>query len=148
MNANKSFSLLLAAGTLSLASATRAFSAEHFVVVEHPANETTVHVGAKVDSVGDILSFANPVFDSANKAQIGTDQGFCVRTIVGKSWECVWTMLFKNGRVTVEGPFADSGDSLFTVTGGTGKYNGAKGQMKLHVRPGKPDSYDFIFDLL
>jgi allene oxide cyclase len=148
MKKNLAIPASLAVGTLSLTAATRASSAEHFVVVEHPVNETTVHVGAKVDSVGDILSFANPFFDAANKTQIGTDQGFCVRTIVGKSWECAWTMLFKEGRITVQGDFADAGDSLFTVTGGTGKYAGAKGQMKLHVRPGKPEAYDFIFDLL
>jgi hypothetical protein len=141
-------SVLLTIGACSLGGATRAFSAEHFAVVEHPANETTVHVGAKVDSVGDILSFANPVFDAANKTQIGTDQGFCVRVIVGKSWECTWTMLLKGGHITVDGPFSDTGDSLFSITGGTDKYVGAKGQMKLHVRPGKPESYDFIFDLI
>ena len=148
MKTTHTFSALLAAGALSLASAAPAFSADHFVVVEHPVNETTVHVGAKVDSVGDILSFANPVFDGANKTQVGTDQGFCVRVVVGKSWECVWTMVLKGGRITVEGAFSDTGDSQFAITGGTDKYSGAKGQMKLHVRTGKPESYDFIFDLL
>lgn len=56
-------------------------------------------------------------------------------------------MLLKEGHITGQGRFADTGDSLFTVTDGTGKYAGAKGQMKLHVRTGKPGSYDFIFDL-
>jgi len=148
MKANRTSAVSLTVACLFFTMGHRADAAEHFVVVEHPANETTVHVGAKVDSVGDILSFANPVFDAANKSQVGTDQGFCVRTIVGQSWECVWTMLLKQGRITVEGAFADAGDSLFAVTGGTGKYNGAKGQLKLHVRTGKPDSYDFTFDLL
>ena len=43
-------------------------------------------------------------------------------------------MLLKEGRITLEGPFYDSGDSLFVITGGTGKYAGAKGQMTLHDR--------------
>jgi hypothetical protein len=42
----------------------------------------------------------------------------------------------------------DEGDSLFTVTGGTGKYAGAKGSMKLHSRDAKSTSYDFTYDLL
>jgi allene oxide cyclase len=121
---------------------------EQIKVVERPVGETTVDLGAKGDSVGDLLVFANGIFDSANKAQIGSDQGFCVRTIVGKSWECMWTLTLKTGQITVEGPFMDEGDSLFAVTGGTGKYAGAKGSMKLHPRDVKSTSYDFTYDLL
>ena len=125
-----------------------AFAAEQIKVVERPVGETTVDLGAKGDSVGDLLVFANGVFDSANKTQIGTDQGYCVRTIVGKSWECFWTLTLKAGQITVEGPFMDEGDSLFAVTGGTGKYAGARGSMKLHPRDAKSSSYDFTYDLL
>jgi len=121
---------------------------EQIKVVERPVGETTVDLGAKGDSVGDLLVFANGIFDSANKAQIGSDQGFCVRTIVGKSWECMWTLTLKAGQITVEGPFMDEGDSSFAVTGGTGKYAGAKGSMKLHPRDAKSSSYDFTYDLL
>ena len=121
---------------------------EQIKVVERPVGETTVDLGAKGDSVGDRLVFANGIFDSANKTQLGSDQGFCVRTIVGKSWECMWTLTLKAGQITVEGPFMDEGDSLFAVTGGTGKYAGAKGSMKLHPRDAKSTSYDFTYDLL
>ncbi len=140
--------LTFAATALPMLVAYPALPAERLQLVEHPVNETTLDLGAKGDSVGDLLTFANPVFDATNKTQVGTDQGFCVRVVVGKSWECVWTMILKGGLITVEGPFSDSGDSLFVVTGGTGQYAGAKGQMKLHPRPGKPESYDFTYDLL
>jgi allene oxide cyclase len=125
-----------------------ALAAEQIKVVERPVGETTLDLGAKGDSVGDTLVFANGVFDSANKAQVGTDQGYCVRTIVGKSWECFWTLTLQAGQITIEGPFLDEGDSLFAVTGGTGKYAGAKGSMKLHPRDAKSSSYDFTYDLL
>ena len=125
-----------------------ALAAEQIKVVEHPVGETTVDLGAKGDSIGDLLVFSNAVFDAVNKAQLGTDQGYCVRTIVGKSWECIWTLTLKAGQLTVEGPFMDEGDSLFAVTGGTGKYAGAKGSMKLHPRDAKSTSYDFTYDLL
>ena len=134
----------LAAALLALP----AFAAEQIKVVERPVGETTLDLGAKGDSVGDMLVFANGVFDTANKTQVGSDQGYCVRTIVGKSWECFWTLTLKSGQITVEGPFMDEGDSLFTVTGGTGKYAGAKGSMKLHPRDAKSSSYDFTYDLL
>ncbi len=125
-----------------------AFAGEQIKVVERPVGETTVDLGAKGDSVGDLLVFANGIFDSANKTRIGSDQGYCVRTVVGKSWECMWTLKLKEGQITVEGPFMDEGDSLFAVTGGTGKYAGAKGNMKLHPRDAKSTSYDFTYDLL
>jgi allene oxide cyclase len=125
-----------------------AFAAEQIKLVERPVGETTIDLGAKGDTVGDMLVFANGIFDSANRVELGSDQGYCVRTIVGKSWECFWTLSLKAGQITVEGPFMDEGDSLFTVTGGTGKYAGAKGSMKLHPRDAKSSSYDFIYDLL
>jgi allene oxide cyclase len=125
-----------------------AAAAEHIVVVERPVGETTLDLGPKGDSVGDLLVFANKVYDAANKSQVGSDQGYCVRTQVGKSWECFWTLLLKDGQITVEGPFMDTGDSLLAVTGGTGKYAGAKGSMKLHPRDATPTGYDFTYDLL
>ena len=36
----------------------------------------------------------------------------------------------------------------FEYTGGTGKYAGAKGSMKLHPRDATPTGYDFVYDLL
>src|SRR3984957_6131141 len=125
-----------------------AFAAEQIKVVERPVGETTVDLAAKGDSGGDMLVFANNVFDAANRVQVGSDQGYCIRTVVGKSWECFWTLILKAGQITIEGPFSDTGDSIFAVTGGTGKYAGAKGSMKLHPRDATPTGYDFTYDLL
>jgi hypothetical protein len=133
--------LIAAAGALPAA------AAEVIKVVERPVNETTVDLGAKGDSVGDLLTFANPVFDAANATQIGSDQGYCVRVVVGKSWECIWTLILKKGQITVEGPFTDVGDSTFAITGGTGRYAGAKGTLKLHPRDATPTGYDFTYTL-
>ena len=125
-----------------------AAAAEHLVVVERALTDTTVDLGAKGDSVGDLLTFANPVYDATNRTQLGSDQGYCVRVVVGKSWECFWTLILTGGEITVEGPFYDSGDSTLAVTGGTGKYAGAKGALKLHARDAKATAYDFTYDLL
>ena len=125
-----------------------AAAAEHLVVVERALTDTTVDLGAKGDSVGDLLTFANPVYDATNKTQLGSDQGYCVRVVVGKSWECFWTLILTGGEITVEGPFYDNGDSTLAVTGGTGKYAGAKGALKLHARDAKATAYDFTYDLL
>jgi len=121
---------------------------EQIRLVERAVTDKTVDLGDKGDSVGDLLTFANPVYDASNKTQLGTDQGYCVRVAVGKSWECFWTLTLKEGQITIEGPFYDSGDSVMAITGGTGKYAGAKGQMKLHARDAKGSAYDFTYELL
>ena len=140
--------ILFAASALAALAAIPALAAERIEVIEHADTDAVLDLGAKGDSVGDLLTFANPVYDAANKTQLGTDQGYCVRVIVGKSWECFWTLLLKGGKITVEGPFYDSGDSLMVITGGTGKYAGAKGDMKLHPRDAKGSSYVFVYELL
>lgn len=125
-----------------------AASAGELVLVERAISDRTVDLGTPGDSLGDLLVFVNPVYDAANKTQLGTDQGYCVRVAVGKSWECFWTLMLKDGQITSEGPFYDAGDSVMTVTGGTGKYVGAKGALKLHARDAHGSAYDFTYELL
>jgi hypothetical protein len=114
-------------------------------VIEHATTDTTAHIGPKPDNLGDILTFSNEIFDAANKHQIGTDQGYCVRVIVGKAFECNFTVLLKDGQITVEGPFYDTSDSVLAVTGGTAAYAHVTGQMRLHARDAKGTAYDFIY---
>jgi allene oxide cyclase len=139
-------SLLVSALALQLPGAVLA--AEHMEFVERALTDATLDLGAKGDSAGDLLTWSNPLFDAANKTQIGSDQGYCVRIEVGKTWECSWTNLLKDGQITVSGVFYDDKDSLLSVTGGTGKYAGAKGSLKLHSRDPKSTAYTFTFDLL
>ena len=37
------------------------------------------------DSVGDTLTFANEVFDARSGVKVGSDQGQCIRTVVGEA---------------------------------------------------------------
>ena len=115
-------------------------------VVEHAVSDTTTDTGAAGDSVGDILTFANPVFNHANTKQVGSDQGFCIRLVVGQSYECTWTNFLKGGQIVVQGPFYDAKDSTLAITGGTGRYRAARGTMKLHALAGGT-KYDFTFHL-
>ena len=69
--------------------------------------DAVTDTGAAGDSAGDILTFANEVFDADDKNKIGTNQGICFRTVVGKAWECFWTVSLDKGLITVEGPFYD-----------------------------------------
>src|ERR1051325_9662275 len=63
-------------------------------LIEHAETDVVRHIGPakEEDSAGDVLAFANPVFDEGNEKQVGTDNGHCVRTAPGKAWECIWTV--------------------------------------------------------
>jgi allene oxide cyclase len=124
-----------------------ACAAEQIHVVERARSDATAHIGPKPDNRGDVLTFTNEVFDAADKTKVGSDQGFCIRVAVGKSYECLWTTSLAGGQITVEGPFLDAGDSVLAVTGGTGRYAGARGEMALHARDAKGSEYDFKFSL-
>ena len=137
------------AAVLAAGAAGAAGAWEKLTLVERALTDTTVNVGGgKGDALGNVLTFANPVFDAANKTQLGTDQGYCVRVALGKSWECTWTLLLKDGRINCAGPFLDAGDSDLVVTGGAGKYAGVRGSLHLHARDAKGSAYDFRYELL
>ena len=144
MNFPSAFAILtLGASTM----ATPGLAADSFTVVEHAASDAVTDTGAKGDSVGDILTFANEVYDAANKKKVGDDSGYCFRTVAGKSWECAWTNTLADGQINVAGPFLDGKDSVVAVIGGTGKYANARGEMMLHARDAKGSEYDFKFFL-
>ncbi len=119
-------------------------------LIEHAETDTVRHVGPanEEDSAGDVLAFANPVFDSENKKQVGNDNGQCIRTAAGKAWECIWTVTLDEGQITVEGPFYDSKDSTLAITGGTDEYKDASGQMGLHARNPEETEYDFTYEVV
>lgn len=116
-------------------------------LVEHADSDAVTDTGDPEDSAGDILTFANDLYDEANTDKVGTDNGWCVRTVAGTAWECFWTATLEDGQITVEGPFLDAGDSVLAVTGGTGAYARSRGQMTLHARNAEGTEYDFVYEL-
>lgn len=116
-------------------------------VIEHADTDVVTETGAEGDSVGDILTFANPVFDENDAEQVGSDQGWCIRLVVGESWECFWTIFLADGQITVEGPFYDAKESVLAITGGTGKYQNARGQMSLKAANEDATKFEFVYEL-
>ncbi len=115
-------------------------------VVERAVTDTVVDVGPRGDSLGDSLAFGNPIYDAANQRQVGRDQGNCVRTRVGRAYECNWTTFVPGGSLTVEGPFYDDlRDAPLAIIGGTGRFYRARGQMTLHARNASGSTLDFVF---
>ena len=116
-------------------------------VVEHAITDTEIPTGGGKDVKGNILTFVNPVFNAADTKQVGHDEGFCNRLDPKQGiWECLWTTFLKGGQITVQGPFYDTKNSTLSITGGTGAYRNARGQMRLKSLDGGK-KYDFIFQL-
>jgi hypothetical protein len=139
--------VLTAAAILALSAPAWADGPEQLNLVERATTDAVLDTGAQGDSAGDILTFANEVFDEANKTKAGDNNGWCIRTVPGKAWECFWTLTLAEGQITVEGPFLDGKDSVLAVTGGTGKYAGTRGDMLLHARNAQGTEYDFKYNL-
>src|SRR4051812_32840046 len=125
-------------------------SAQVLTVVERATTDTVVYVNKKAqdDVIGNTLGFGNKLYNASNTKVIGRDEGSCYRTNPGKYWDCTWTNVLDNGRITVQGPFPDSlHDSKLAVTGGTGAYRNARGFMILHSRNAAGSKFNFEFHL-
>jgi hypothetical protein len=120
-------------------------AAPQITVVERAVTDTKVDVGPTGDSRGDLLAFANPVYNRTNSNKVGRDQGSCIRTVVGKAWQCSFTTWLAKGSLVVEGPFYDTRDSVLAITGGTGSYSRARGVMHLQARNTKGTAFTFRF---
>ena len=55
-------------------------------VVEHADTDAVTNGDPNNDVVGNILTFGNDVFDATDTHKVGTDQGSCIRIVVGSSW--------------------------------------------------------------
>lgn len=139
---------VLVVGYVAQAGATHGRRATVIHVIERATTDLVIDTGPTGDSSGDLLTFANDVFDEENIEKIGRDQGDCIRINVTEgSWECSWITFLRGGAITVEGPFYDTHNSVLVITGGRGTYKGASGSMEMKVLPDLT-GYDFIFHVL
>lgn len=116
-------------------------------VIEHAMTDTVVPAAPAPDLTGNLLTFHNPVFNKADTKQVGSDRGDCIRIDpAAGTWECRWTTFLSDGQITVEGPFNDTSNTVLSITGGTGDFRDARGQMVLLSRNGGAE-FDFIFQL-
>jgi hypothetical protein len=123
-------SVLIAATTLALVACSEEASLTLVTIADARIKAAqTIDTGESGDSMGDILVFDQPLLDK-NMKEIGNNSGTCVRTRVGHSFQCQWTLTFENGSIQVAGRELDQGTSTVTIVGGTGKYSGISGEME------------------
>ncbi len=125
-----------------------AAAGEALHLVERATGETLLHRTAEPDALGDEIVFANPLFDAADRHELGASRGVCTRVALGAWWDCRFTLTLAGGALLIAGAYPDEGDATFGVVGGTGRYAGARGTLTVHARDAHHSSYDFIVHLL
>jgi hypothetical protein len=122
--------VLITAATLSLVACSQETPQTLVTIADARVNAAQyIDTGEPGDSVGDILAFDQPLLDE-NMKEIGNNSGTCVRTRVGHSSQCQWTLALENGNIQVSGRELDQGTSALSIVGGTGIYSGISGEMK------------------
>jgi len=87
-----------------------------------------IDTGEAGDSAGDILVFDQPLLDEHHQT-IGGNSGSCIRTRIGHSFQCQWTLTLEDGSIQVAGREFEQGTSAISIVGGTGRYAGISGEM-------------------
>jgi hypothetical protein len=121
--------LSMTIGPMLVACATES---SHTLITIADARDQPAHmvdIAESGDSVGDILTFDQPLLDEGMNA-IGNNSGICIRTRVGHSFQCQWTLTVDKGSIQVAGREFDQGTSTVSIIGGTGDYSGISGEME------------------
>jgi len=92
-----------------------------------------------VNHLGDLVPFSNKLYSGNLQKRIGITAGICILIQnfpekKGDRYEAIYSFYFGDyGHIAVQGPyltFADE-DSYLAITGGSGIFNGVRGQVKL-----------------
>ena len=135
MGATLLLGAMVAGTTLTVASA-----GEDEVELRFRAKTTEqsfVDVGEKGDSLGDQFIFHDVLRQAGER--VGHDGGVCTITSVEQSQaQCLVTAWLSDGQITIQGLVVETEDSpsrlVFAVTGGTGQYEGASGEVHVIER--------------
>jgi putative NADH-flavin reductase len=97
--------------------------------------------------VGDQIILSQPLFSAAHPArQVG--HGWVIVTLVGgRVTQDRATLVLRQGQVDVSGIQAANTFRL-AVTGGTGRFQNARGQVSVHLLPGKGNRSQITLSLL
>jgi hypothetical protein len=123
-----------------LQSPTAAISAAHasakrddtkvLTVLEVVDLEVFVDVGEPGEGPGDQFLFENNLMNPAGTRIVGRDSGHCMVGI--ETFTCDATAwIFGKGKIVVSSPTFTDTDNKLAITGGTGKFKEADGQLRL-----------------
>ncbi|XP_042382096.1 allene oxide cyclase, chloroplastic-like [Zingiber officinale] len=91
----------------------------------------------EVNSLGDLVPFTNKVYSGDLQKRLGITAGLCVLIQHvpeknGDRYEAIYSFYFgEYGQLSVQGPYLTYEETYLAVTGGSGIFAGAYGQVKL-----------------
>lgn len=123
-------------------------AAKRFTLVGRAQTDGTLRQIEGKDTVGDRIVFNNPIFDEANERQVGIDQGqFVLIDAKGMFYDGAFTLVLDGGSLVAQGRTSNSATTTLAVTGGTGAFRGARGEVTLRPRADATPAFDVLFDL-
>ncbi|TKV95440.1 hypothetical protein SEVIR_9G363100v4 [Setaria viridis] len=90
------------------------------------------------NALGDLVPFTNKVYSGSLDKRLGITAGICiliqhVPERNGDRYEAIYSFYFGDyGHISVQGPYLTYEESYLAVTGGSGVFEGAYGQVKLN----------------
>ncbi|KAM5546595.1 hypothetical protein ABKV19_002400 [Rosa sericea] len=90
-----------------------------------------------VNSLGDLVPFSNKLYTGDLQKRLGITAGICILIEnkpekKGDRYEAIYSFYFGDyGHIAVQGPYLTYEDTYLAVTGGSGIFEGAYGQVKL-----------------
>jgi hypothetical protein len=118
--------------------------------IELPTHVTFTDLNATGPSQGDLFVATNKLVRPSDHSRvIGHEDDTCTLvapTPTGGRFECTGTAFLRGGSVTIQGPFNVGGHARLAVSGGTGLYRNARGQV--FVRDLGHDRADIVFSLI
>jgi hypothetical protein len=100
--------------------------------------EAAIDLGEEGDSIGDQFVFSEDLYRGGKK--VGIDGVVCtivrLEPMISATSQCVATAELPKGQITAQGLLTDTGDTgepeavVLAITGGTGKYKEAQGEVR------------------
>ncbi|XWS75430.1 hypothetical protein CRYUN_Cryun01aG0087800 [Craigia yunnanensis] len=90
-----------------------------------------------VNSLGDLVPFSNKIYTGDLQKRIGITSGICILIEnkpekKGDRYEAIYSFYFGDyGHIAVQGPYLTYEDTYLAITGGSGIFEGVRGQVKL-----------------
>ncbi|GLJ11440.1 hypothetical protein SUGI_0167810 [Cryptomeria japonica] len=91
-----------------------------------------------VNHLGDLVPFSNTLYSGCLQKRVGITAGICVLIQnfpdkQGDRYEAIYSFYFGDyGHISVQGAYLTYAESYLAITGGSGIFNGVRGQVKLN----------------
>jgi hypothetical protein len=140
-----------AAGAVAVVFPTGASAKPTFTLYQHDTDQARLDLGTPGRGVGDQYIFGGDLTDRRGGTKLGRSAGDCASSSFDEML-CAAALRLADGQITFEGlivvaDLAGSRPVDFAITGGTGRYQHARGTVTITIVPGLPGDANVVVDL-